>query len=73
MMNLPVAPMATAGAPVASTIVVVGAPLVFAVALGLGVLAVLLCVDALRAEARRERRTANIAPAVMPYAAAPQR
>jgi hypothetical protein len=70
MMNLPpLAPLATAGAPVSSTIVVVGAPLVFAGALLVGVLALVLCVDVLRT---RRRAGTRIAPA-MPYAAAHQR
>jgi len=75
MMNLPpLAPLATAGAPLGSTIVVVGVPLVFAGALLVGVLAVVLWMDVLRT--RRPRRrvvgTRN-APAAMPYAAAQQR
>ena len=74
MMNLaPLAPLATAGAPVGSTIVVVGAPLVFAGALLVGVLGLVLCVDALRARQRVASAGTRRAPVPMSYAAAHQR
>jgi len=74
MMNLPLAPLATAGAPLGSTIIVVGAPLVLAGVLLVGVLVLVLCVDALRTRRPRRRPVASagltIAPVAMPYAAA---
>jgi Flp pilus assembly protein protease CpaA len=74
MMNFPPSgPLATAGAPLASTIVVVGAPAVMALVLALAVLAGVLCVAALRGRRVRRRVVARPraqAPQVaMPFAA----
>jgi hypothetical protein len=74
MMNLPPSgPLGTAGAPLASTILVIGAPVVTAMVLALGVLAGVLCVAALRGRSARRRiagRPRVRAPQVtMPYAA----
>jgi hypothetical protein len=66
MMNLPpLDPLATAGAPLASTIVVIGAPLVVAVALVSGLFAVLLCAGALRAWTTHRRALARPRPAIV--------
>jgi hypothetical protein len=71
MMNLPpIGPLATAGAPIASTIVVLDVPVVMAAALALGLLAAALCVGALRARRRRKRIGAG-SPARVPQAAMP--
>jgi hypothetical protein len=74
MMNFPpFGPLPTAGAPLASTIVVVGAPVMMVLAVALGVLAGVLCVAALRGRRARRRvatRSRACAPQVaMPYAA----
>ncbi len=59
MMNLPpIGPLATSGAPLASTIMVLDVPVIVGAALVLGVLATVLCVAALRGLRRRKRRVA---------------
>jgi len=73
MMNLPpLDPLATAGAPLASTLIAIGAPLVVAVVLVSGLLALLLCAGALRARMTRRRAPARprvpIVQVPMPYA-----
>ena len=69
----PSGPLATAGASLASTIVVIDVPLVVALVVALGVLATSLAVGALYARRRRRRvtvRSAARAPQVaVPYAA----
>jgi hypothetical protein len=76
MMNLPpLGPLATAGAPLSSTILTIGAPAVMAAALVLGLLAVLgvvlLCArhDGRRTAARARTSVPNV---VMLYAATGQ-
>jgi len=60
MINLPpLDPLATAGAPLASTIVVVGAPFVVFVALMVGVLGAVLGIAVARARPRRRRLRAD--------------
>ncbi len=66
----PIAPLATAGAPLASTIVVIDVPLFVAAALALGVLVTALAVGALSARRRRRRVGAGSA-ARAPQAAMP--
>ncbi len=51
----PIGPLATAGAPLASTIVVIDVPLFVAAALALGVLVIALSVGALSARRKRRR------------------
>ena len=69
----PFGPVATAGAPLASTVVVIDVPLVVALVVALGVLATSLAVGALYARRRRRRvtvRSAARAPQVaVPYGA----
>ncbi len=61
MFNLPpFGPLDTAGAPIASTIVVVGTPFVMAAAMMLGIVVVLLAAVLLRA--RRARRPVTASP-----------
>jgi heme A synthase len=55
----PFGPVATAGAPLASTIVVIDVPLVVALVLILGVLATVLAVGTLHARRRRRRVSAG--------------
>src|SRR5437762_3376074 len=63
MMNLPpFGPLATAGAPLQSTIVVIGAPLVMAAALVLGIGVLVLCVVALRARGASRPAAASSCP-----------
>jgi len=74
MTTLPlIGPLATAGAPIASTIMVIDAPVKVAAALALGVLTSLLCVGALGTRrARRPIRAGSATPALqgaVPYAA----
>jgi len=78
MMNLPpFGPLTTAGMPVESTIVVVGAPALASAALALGiVLIAILCVVALRVRRRRRHgrpaRRVSGPQVAMPYAPAGQ-
>ena len=65
----PFGPVATAGAPLTSMIVVIDVPLVGALVLALAVLATLLAVGALYARRRRRRVTAG--PARVPQVAVP--
>ncbi len=74
MMNFPpFGPLATAGAPLASTIVIVGTPIVMAMVFALSVVAAVVCFAALHRRWGRRRVTARPrvrAPRVaMPYAA----
>src|SRR2546429_9689431 len=60
MANLPpIGSLATATVPLASTIVVIGPPVLVAAGLALGVLATALCVRALRARRARRRMRAE--------------
>jgi len=71
MMNLPpLGPLATAGAPVQSTIVVIGPPALVVAALAIGLLAGVLCVAALRGR-RASRRVAASPPARTPQVSMP--
>ena len=65
----PFGPVATAGAPLTSMIVVIDVPLLVALVLGLGVLATSLAVGALYA--RRGRRRVTAGPARAPQVAVP--
>jgi hypothetical protein len=66
MMNLPpLDPLATAGAPLASTIVVIGVPLVLAVALVSGLLLLILCAAVLRGRTAHRRAPARPRPSVV--------
>ena len=68
----PFGPVATAGAPLAATIVVIDVPLVVALVVALGVLATSLAVGALYARRRRRRvtvRSARAPQVAVPYAA----
>jgi hypothetical protein len=69
----PMGPLATAGAPIASTIVVIDVPVIAAAAIALGVLTTVLCIGALRARrVRRRIRAESATPALqgaVPYAA----
>ncbi len=66
----PFGPVATAGAPLASTVVVIDVPLVVALVLILGVLATVLAVGAVYARRRRGRARAG-SPARAPQVAVP--
>ena len=68
----PFGPVATAGAPLTSVIVVIDVPLVAALVLALAVLATSLAVGALYARRRRRRvtvRSARAPQVAVPYAA----
>ena len=66
MTNLPlIGPLATASVPLASTIVVIGPPVVVVAALAFGALATALCIRALRARrACRRMRAESLARAL---------
>ena len=72
MNNLPlIGPLATASVPLASTIVVIGAPVVVAAGLALGVLATALCARALGGRRARRRMLAeSLARALQPVPSA---
>jgi hypothetical protein len=67
MMNLPsICPLDTAGGPISSTIIAVGAPALVAVVVLLGVFAVVVVGVALRARSARRPKTATPAPGLVP-------
>ena len=72
MANLPpIGSLATATVPLASTIVVIGPPVLVAAGLALGVLATALCVRALRGRRARRRMLAeSLALALQPVPSA---
>jgi hypothetical protein len=66
MMNLPsICPLDTAGGPISSTIIAIGAPALVAVAVLLGVSAVVVVGAALRARSARPK-TATPSPGLVP-------